>query len=504
MRNINITPLFNSGLVKADGVDDRVNFIIAQLAALLLSVFFKNFVHNGKASIHTRHLFNLLGGVCLGYFCFGYQICHIFIQSLLSYIVINNVSPEISQKVVMFVSLLYLSSMHMQRQFYSYGSYTLDVTGPLMIVTQRVTSLAFNIHDGYTEVDGKLTKVQERLAVRNKLSSLFLFLLQENSFTSGVLQLHFPLPGIDEWSFNSLCGICKFYEWYKFFKCEYDESMFNESALLDGSVKEPSAKYPVLCKLFISFIFLLIIIFIQPEFPSEFLCADDFTNHSYLWIMGYLVVFTNVVRFKYYFAWYLSEAVCNASGLGFNGYDENNNPKWNGVSNVDIYGCEFSPNLRGVLSCWNVSTQTWLKRYCYERVPHHKILITYVLSSVWHGFYPGYYLTFITGALFTETARVIRRHVRPLFQGNKFSVKFYDIVTILTTRVIVAYMGFSFIILHFVAIMKIYMSLYFSLHILAIIAYLILPVLLPQVKNSSCKVNSAQNNNTANHVDKNT
>ncbi|KAG1671950.1 Membrane-bound O-acyltransferase domain-containing protein 2 [Nymphon striatum] len=488
MRNINITPLFNSGLVKADGVDDRVNFIIAQLAALLLSVFFKNFVHNGKASIHTRHLFNLLGGVCLGYFCFGYQICHIFIQSLLSYIVINNVSPEISQKVVMFVSLLYLSSMHMQRQFYSYGSYTLDVTGPLMIVTQRVTSLAFNIHDGYTEVDGKLTKVQERLAVRKIPSPLeyFSYIFHFQELMSG------PLIAYVEYV-NFMNGT-------NFLNA----SMMKESALLDGSVKEPSAKYPVLCKLFISFIFLLIIIFIQPEFPSEFLCADDFTNHSYLWIMGYLVVFTNVVRFKYYFAWYLSEAVCNASGLGFNGYDENNNPKWNGVSNVDIYGCEFSPNLRGVLSCWNVSTQTWLKRYCYERVPHHKILITYVLSSVWHGFYPGYYLTFITGALFTETARVIRRHVRPLFQGNKFSVKFYDIVTILTTRVIVAYMGFSFIILHFVAIMKIYMSLYFSLHILAIIAYLILPVLLPQVKNSSCKVNSAQNNNTANHVDKNT
>ncbi len=32
--------------------------------------------------------------------------------------------------------------------------------------------------------------------------------------------------------------------------------------------------------------------------------------------------------------------VCNASGLGFNGYDENNEPKWDLLSNVDIFNIE--------------------------------------------------------------------------------------------------------------------------------------------------------------------
>ena len=42
-------------------------------------------------------------------------------------------------------------------------------------------------------------------------------------------------------------------------------------------------------------------------------------------------------RIKYYLAWVLADAVNNASGLGFNGYDETGNPKWDLVSNVNIF-----------------------------------------------------------------------------------------------------------------------------------------------------------------------
>lgn len=46
------------------------------------------------------------------------------------------------------VALLYLSCIHFHRQYYDYGSYSLDITGPLMVITQKVTSIAFSIHDG--------------------------------------------------------------------------------------------------------------------------------------------------------------------------------------------------------------------------------------------------------------------------------------------------------------------------------------------------------------------
>lgn len=43
----------------------------------------------------------------------------------------------------------------------------------------------------------------------------------------------------------------------------------------------------------------------------------------------------------------------------------------------------------------------------YERTGRNKVIYTYALSALWHGFYPGYYLTFASGAFFTVAARSV-------------------------------------------------------------------------------------------------
>lgn len=45
-------------------------------------------------------------------------------------------------------------------------------------------------------------------------------------------------------------------------------------------------------------------------------------------------------RLKYYMAWMLADSVSNASGLGFNGYDENGVSKWDLVTNIKILELE--------------------------------------------------------------------------------------------------------------------------------------------------------------------
>lgn len=73
--------------------------------------------------------------------------------------------------------------------------------------------------------------------------------------------------------------------------------------------------------------------FAEPEFLEEF---------SLLSKMMYLVVATTIGRFKYYHAWLLADAICNASGLGFNGYDAKGRARWDLISNVDILRFEVS------------------------------------------------------------------------------------------------------------------------------------------------------------------
>jgi hypothetical protein len=58
--------------------------------------------------------------------------------------------------------------------------------------------------------------------------------------------------------------------------------------------------------------------------------------------MMYLVIVTTICRFKYYHAWLLADAICTASGLGFNGYDAEGRARWDLISNVDVLKFEVS------------------------------------------------------------------------------------------------------------------------------------------------------------------
>lgn len=77
------------------------------------------------------------------------------------------------------------------------------------------------------------------------------------------------------------------------------------------------------------------------------------------------------------------------------------------VFNYYYHYLQFSLNFRETLETWNKSTQMWLRTIAYDRAPSHKTFWTYVLSALWHGFYPGYYFTFLGGAIFTLAARSV-------------------------------------------------------------------------------------------------
>lgn len=70
---------------------------------------------------------------------------------------------------------------------------------------------------------------------------------------------------------------------------------------------------------------------------------------------------------------------------------------------------QTSLNLRDSIESWNKGTNLWLRSIMYERANRNKVLYTYALSALWHGFYPGYYLTFASGAFFTVAARSVSK-----------------------------------------------------------------------------------------------
>lgn len=196
----------------------------------------------------------------------------------------------------------------------------------------------------------------------------------------------------------------------------------------------------------------------------------------------YMMMATTAVRFKYYFAWLMADAICNCSGFGFNGYERDGvTPRWDMVSNIDVWAFEFGTNFRNCINAWNTGTNRWLRMVVFERVPKRfGTVLTFSLSALWHGFYPGYYITFATGAFIVMAGRVARRLFRDRFQRTPFSRASYDVLTCLVTRVFMGYTTFPFVLLEFKASLRMYLNVFMCLHLVAAITVFILTKFVPR------------------------
>ncbi|KAK5650034.1 hypothetical protein RI129_001063 [Pyrocoelia pectoralis] len=479
---------------------DQVNFVISQFVALALASLFRTVLHPSKTNSGTRHGFGLIFGLFIGYFCFGMQAIHLAGLPALCYIVIRTQSPEIMQRMVLAIALVYLSCIHLHRQVYDYGSYTLDITGPLMVITQKVTSLTFNIHDGLARLDTELSKNRKLYAVSKMPSPLEYF-----SYA-----LAFPAL---------MAGPVLFYNDYMDFIDGKHLLQKPPNKNLDNSnsrtvVLEPSPCIVVFKKVALSVMFAAMFVKFIPMFTIQTVKEDDFIENTTLaFKFYYLATSTLFVRFKYYFAWIFADAICNNAGIGFSGFNEDGSSNWDAFSNIHILKFEFSTSLRDSIEAWNIGTNRWLRIIVYERVTKHATVLTYALSAVWHGFYPGYYLTFAGGALFTFAARTMRRRFRHYFMYSYESKFIYDVLTFVLTRLAMAYVTFTFVLLEFWPSIRVYLHMYLCLHILALLALTLVPRLtsktVPDISHSitngrvahALKHASPLTNSVSNHHD---
>lgn len=265
----------------------------------------------------------------------------------------------------MVVSIVYMSKLHLTRLYYDYGGYVLDITGPIMIAVQKVTSLAFSLHDGMGRNDADLTPEQRKYAIRRPPTPLEYF-----SYV---------------FSFQTLmCGPLVYYTDFIEF---VDGSNFKRH--IKKSQKAPNPASTVLVKLGTSAFYAFLVVVALQYVPHDRMVDKEFlANTSWLPYVIFMVICTSAARFKYFFAWKLGETICNASGLGFGGFKEDGKtPDWDLVSNLDIWKLETSLNFKILLDNWNKSTQSWLRRCAYERTTKNRTLVTYTLSALWHGFY---------------------------------------------------------------------------------------------------------------------
>jgi lysophospholipid acyltransferase len=177
--------------------------------------------------------------------------------------------------------------------------------------------------------------------------------------------------------------------------------------------KIPRSGTPATIKAAMGLFWIFMFLKFSAWYNTGLVLGDEFTRYSFLrkvWIL-HMLGFSS--RLKYYGVWSLTEGACILSGLGYKGVDpKTGRVQWNRLQNVNPWGIETAQNSRAYLESWNINTNNWLRNYMYLRVtPKGKkpgfraSLATFVTSAFWHGFYPGYYLSFLLAAFIQTVAK---------------------------------------------------------------------------------------------------
>uniref|UniRef100_A0A8D3C8M6 Membrane bound O-acyltransferase domain containing 1 n=1 Tax=Scophthalmus maximus TaxID=52904 RepID=A0A8D3C8M6_SCOMX len=336
---------------------------------------------------------------------------------------------------------------------FNYGILSTDFSGPLMIVTQKITTIAFQLHDGKTE---ERTHTHARTA----RPSLIEYLSYNLNFLS------------------VLVGPCSNYKDYiDFIEGRHvGQRLRQHSGTCNGQngydkSPDPSPVTAVCQKLLVCCGCMLFFLVVTRSLPITHNVDPHFVGHApFLARLAYAFFSIQAARPKFYFAWTLADAVNNAAGYGFSGMDENGKPSWDLVCNLNILGIETATSFKTFIDNWNIQTGIWLKTVCYDRAPKHPLALTFILSALWHGVYPGYYFTFITAIPITMAARAIRKSVRHCFLGSRGLKLSYDILTWAATQLAICYTVMPFLLLAVEPTMVYYRSMYFHMHIISILA----------------------------------
>ncbi|XP_052473571.1 lysophospholipid acyltransferase 1 [Carassius gibelio] len=444
---------------------DQVNFIACQILGLAVAFWFRLGLNPQHNTPEVRHAVATIIGASFIMFCFGWYAIHVFILVLACYGILIKSSVNGVHRYTMIASVGYLIVCQVSRVFiFDYGILSTDFSGPLMIITQKVTTLAFQVHDGMCRKQEELKDDQRRLAVHSKPS-----LLEYLSYNINFLSV--------------LVGPCSIYKDYiEFIEGQHVQHRLKRvkdiSSQQNGwdKVPEPSPVRAVINKLLVCACCLLWFFIITKAFPITYNVDPQFISEaSFITRLAYALISVQAARPKFYFAWTLADAIHNAAGYGVSGVNERGEVSWDLISNVRIWEIETATSFKSFIDNWNIQTSLWLKSVCYDRAPYYRMPLTFVLSAIWHGVYPGYYFTFITAIPITLAARSVRRNFREFFLSSPLLKICYDVVTWAATQLTVCYIVMPFLLLAVEPTLQYYRSMYFHVHVISILAMILLP-----------------------------
>jgi len=458
------------GVARSSGLPpDQFKYTVALLSGIPIGMLFRVITSDpwpmkeeAKArAIAFRHCMCAAVGFFLIVLVFGWEIFHTFFSSTVAFILMRIVPRSQVHIWVSIWAMGYMSGAHAYRMLVDYGGWTIDFTTPQLLVTQKMMNIAFALYDSSRD-PAKLSKEQTQRQLSAPPSPI--------EFMGYVFCLHTLLAGPST---------------------DYNDYL----TWIDGSRRHGN-RYPVrwavLAKIGFAVYSVVMFLVLLPKLDVSLMGEKEWLEENPTW---WILVANNVsmflMRHRYYFAWVLCDAGCNAAGFGYQevGVGEKKKQNWNAVLNVDYLAVEMATNFRSAMTGWNIAVSNWLRRCVYERAPSGAALVcAFGMSALWHGFYPGYYLTFLSSALFQEVARLLRKHIRPLVPLDNAVVAFlYHTASTILTICSLNYLAVPFVVLSLEKSFQYWSRLYFIPHIVAIALLIFLRSRKPPKTEDSAK-----------------
>ncbi|KAI8977287.1 MBOAT, membrane-bound O-acyltransferase family-domain-containing protein [Mycotypha africana] len=440
---------------------DQLRIVASILSSYPCALLFKFIPSN---QILLKHLYSICitSYIMVSVLHYHYALIHVVAACMFTYLFMKYCKSKKAPWINFIVIMLSMSYCHYTRLANTHNFDNIkDYSGILMLVTIKLTSYGFNVEDGRTQDQHLLSSYNKRMKIDRypTLIEFFGWIFFFGGFLVGPTS--------------------EFMDYMRFATLKMFETK-------DGKVLVPLGVKPTMLNMLKSICFIGVIVFMSPYCNAGAVDSAHFRQLSYFNKIVYLNVAAFVARCKYYVAWLLSEGACILCGFGFNGFSANGTPLWNRFTNIVITKCEFAQSVKEMVDHWNIGTNRWLRYYVYERVTPRgqtggafSASVVYIVSAVWHGFYPGYYLFFLSVTPFQMLARKIRRCFRPLFlvPGTKEPTRYkvyYDCAGIIVTMTIINILSAAFNLLYWAPAIRAWKEIYYTHYILLVLGQLLL------------------------------
>eukprot|EP01029_Cantina_marsupialis_P027791 TRINITY_DN774004_c0_g1_i1.p1 TRINITY_DN774004_c0_g1~~TRINITY_DN774004_c0_g1_i1.p1 ORF type:complete len:481 (+),score=106.99 TRINITY_DN774004_c0_g1_i1:92-1534(+) len=401
---------------------DQLEFVIVLLLCSVVGV-----LAHGIRSPNFKNMFTIIATLYIGSWGYGVKILNEVFMSIFVYLYIKHAPKKFTHPVYIFVfSMLNLSGWQLYRMF-TYDGGVLDHTGALMVLTIKWQSFAWNRWDGLKENYNE-EKDKERNYVAIKEIPKFIDYMGYTFFFA----TFFAGPG---------------FEYKQYHSWAHASELKNKRIATRKECVKPALKALFGALGCMAIVQILGIYGVNAEATADktMLERSIFYRFFFVWLS------TCGFRYPYYFAWKFSEFNAALGGLIDTRHaDEEGSIVTADTNNANLLLVELSGSPRSMMTNWNLATSRWLRYYIYERLPSNiRTLAAFVCSAWWHGFYPGYYFTFVLASFLTTAGRDMRRLVRPFFAKGGVTPWWYNTIGFILSTIMLNITAVTFKLLDF-------------------------------------------------------